>query len=250
MKTTPSLVMSFQMSLVDGPKDDTYFNGTYCGHSIKDELKPLLLISCISGSVCSFFCAFAILTMIFCRLFTLLTHRLIIYMLGGILFFSSIVAIHFLDFLYKFWQGKHNTECIIESYFAEYSLWVMLLATLMLTLHLTVMVVFPSFFLNITKLEPFYILFPWIFPLLIAWIPFIHSNYGVSGPWCWIRLYNKNCTLNIEGLIEMYGLWYGEFFIGLILNNIALVTISVILCKHFCYSLVTLSRIELVFYCQ
>ena len=217
------------MSVEDYPKD---VNGTFCGHSIKDELKPLLLVYCTSGSVCSFFCAFAILVMIFCRFFSLLTHRLILYMLIGILFFSFIVTVQFLDLWLKFWEGNHSTECMIESYFVEYSVWVMLLSTLMVTLHLTVMVLFPSFYLSIGKLEPFYILFPWVFPILIAWIPFIHHDYGISGSWCWIRLYNNDCSLNKEGMIEMYALWYGELFVALILNNVALVVISITLCKR------------------
>uniref|UniRef100_A0A1X7ULH1 G-protein coupled receptors family 2 profile 2 domain-containing protein n=1 Tax=Amphimedon queenslandica TaxID=400682 RepID=A0A1X7ULH1_AMPQE len=188
------------MSLEDYPKDE---NGTFCGHSINDELKPILLVYCTSGSVCSFFCAFAILLMILCRFFSLLTHRLILYMLLGILFFSSVVAVQFINLWLKFWDGNNLTECVIESYLVD-----------------------------IGKLEPFYILFPWAFPFLIAWIPFIHHDYGISGSWCWIRLYNNDCSLNKEGMIEMYTLWYGELFFALILNNIALVIISITLCKR------------------
>ena len=211
---------------------DLYINGTYCGHSIKDDLVPLLLVYCSSGSICSFFCAFAILAMIFCRLFTLLTHRLIIYMLGGMLFYSIVVAIQFINLRLNIWEGKHTTLCVIESVFIHYSVWVMLLSILMVTLHLTVMVLFPSCYLDITKLEPFYALFPWIFPLLIAWIPFIHGNYGIAGPMCWIRQYNDDCTLNKEGVILMFALWFGEEFIALILNNIALVVVIILMCKR------------------
>ena len=217
----------------DDPEgSDLYINGNYCNHSIKDDFVPLLLVYCSSGLICSFFCAFAILAMIFCRLFTLLTHRLMINMLGGLLFFSIVAAIQFLNLWLNIWEGKHTTWCVIESFLFQYSIWVMLLSILMVTLHLTVMVLFPSCYLDITKLEPFYALFPWIFPLLIAWIPFIHGNYGIAGPICWIRQYNNDCTLNKEGVILMFALWFGEEFIALILNNIALVTISVILCKR------------------
>ena len=217
----------------DDPKgSDLYINGTYCNHSIKDDFVPLLLVYCSSGLICSFFCAFAILAMIFCRLFTLLTHRLMINMLGGLLVFSIAAAIQFLNLRLNIWEGKHTTWCVIESFLLQYSLWVMLLSVLIVTLHLTVMVLFPSCYLKIKKLWPFYALFPWIFPLLIAWIPFIHGNYGISGPMCWIRAYNDDCTLNIEGVVVAFALWFGEEFIALILNNIALVTISVILCKR------------------
>lgn len=211
---------------------DPYNNGTYCDHSTRRDLEPLLLVFCTSGAVCSLFCIIAIVTMIFCRLFTLLTHRLILNMLLGILLFPSAVAVQFLNLWLNVWEGEHALVCAIESFLMEYSLWVMLLSTLMVTLHLTIMVLFPSFYLSIGKLAPFYILFPWLFPLLVAWIPFVHHNYGISGSWCWMRLYNNNCTLNKEGVIEMYGLWYGELFIGLILNNIALIIIGIALCKR------------------
>uniref|UniRef100_A0A1X7VPH2 G-protein coupled receptors family 2 profile 2 domain-containing protein n=1 Tax=Amphimedon queenslandica TaxID=400682 RepID=A0A1X7VPH2_AMPQE len=211
---------------------DTYFNGSYCNDSIKGELAHLLLVFCISGAVCAFLCFLTIIVMIFCRLFTLLTHRLIIYMLLGIFFYSFIVAAQCMNYWLNIWKGEHAVVCIVESYFTEYACWVMLLSVLMVTLHLTVMVLFPKFHIKMGRLEPFYILFPWLFPLLVAWIPFVHNNYGISGSWCWIRLYNNNCSLNKEGMIEMYAVLYGELFVGLILNNIALIIIFVTLCKR------------------
>lgn len=213
-------------------QDSPYFNGTYCNISIKDELEPLLLIFCSSGAACSFLCAFAIIVMIFCRLFTLLTHRLIIYMLSAIFSFSFVAAVQILNLWLGIWKGEHSTVCVIESYFMEYVSWVTLLSVLMVTLHLTLMVLFPSFYLSMGRLEPFYFLFPWLFPFLIAWIPFVYHNYGISGSWCWIRLYNNDCLPNMEGEIEMYAVWYGELFVGLILNNIALVIICITLCKR------------------
>ena len=106
----------------------------------------------------------------------------------------------------------------------------------MVTLHLTNMVLFAKYYESMTKLEPLYLLFPWIFPAIIAWIPFVHNNYGISGPWCFIRLYNDDCSWNKEGMIEVYGTVYGELFLGLILNNIALVVVLVTLCKRSCYN--------------
>lgn len=175
-----------------------------------------------------FLCFLTIILMIFCRLFTLLTHRLIIYMLLGISCFSFIVAAQCMNYWLNIWKGEHAVVCIVESYFTEYASWVVLLSVLMVTLPLTVMALFPKFHIKIGRLEPFYILFPWLFPLLIAWIPFLGKNYGISGSWCWIKLYNNDCSLSKNGIIEMYAVWYGELFFGLILNNIAL--------NHFCYT--------------
>ena len=111
----------------------------------------------------------------------------------------------------------------------------------MVTVHLTIMVLFDRCYQNITKLEPFYLLLPWIFPLITTgWIPFVHNNYGLSGPWCWIRLYNDDCSWNKKGMIEVYGLWYGELFVGQIFNNIALTVVLIILCKRSCHNTISL----------
>ena len=206
----------------------------YCGHSINDELRPLLIIFCSSGSVCSFICAVSIIAMIACRLFKFVTHRLILYMLIGILFFSLSVAVQFFGLWLKYWGNEDADECILEGFLLEYAVWVMLLSTLMLTVHLTVMVLFPSFYEKIAKIELFYLLCPWIFPLFVSWIPFVNHNYGIAGSWCWIRIYNvnENCSINKEGMIEIYAVWYGELTVGLILNNIALIVIGLTLCKR------------------
>ena len=219
---------------MDSTADFERINGSsfYCDHSINKELKPLLIVFCTSGSVCCFLCTVAIIAMVLFRLFKLVTHRLILYMLVGILFFSLTVSIQFLGLWLKYWQGKDANECILEGFLLEYSVWVMLLSTSMMTLHLTVMVLFPSLYKRFAKIELFYLLFPWLFPLLVSWIPFVNHNYGVAGSWCWIRLYNESCSLNKEGMIEIYAVWYGELIIGLILNNIALVIIGLTLCKR------------------
>ena len=82
------------------------------------------------------------------------------------------------------------------------------------------------------NLDAFYLFFSWILPLIIACIPFVHNNYGLSGPWCWIRLYNDDCSWNKEGMIEVYGTVYGELILGQSLNDFVLVVVVVTLCKR------------------
>ena len=206
---------------------------TYCNISIAKELKPILILDSTNGSVCAFFCAVAIAAMVFFRLFTLLTHRLILYMLVAILSYSLSAAAKLVGLWLNFWlEERYNDVCITLGFFTMYLAWAMLLSTLMVTLHLTSMVLMPSYYQSLSKMEPFYLLFPWICPLFVVWIPFLHNNYGISGSWCWIRLLNENCSQNKEGEIEVYALWYGELIFGLVLNNIALVIIALTLCKR------------------
>ena len=189
-----------------------------------------------TGAVSALMCILAIaLIVIFC-MYKLLTNRTILYLLVAILSFCLATLIQMSALWQNYWKGENNQSCVAEGFFVEYSVWVTLLSTLMVTLHLTNMVLFAKYYKSMTKLEPFYLLFPWIFPAIIAWIPFVHNNYGVSGPWCWIKLYNDDCSWNKEGMIEVYTMWYGELFLGLILNNIALTVILVTLCKRSCYN--------------
>uniref|UniRef100_A0A1X7V5J6 G-protein coupled receptors family 2 profile 2 domain-containing protein n=1 Tax=Amphimedon queenslandica TaxID=400682 RepID=A0A1X7V5J6_AMPQE len=211
-------------------------NGTrdaiYCGQSIKDILRPLLVVYSTSGSVCFIFCLVAIAAMVIFRLFKLLTHRLILYTLVSILSYSLTSIFQFSGLWWDFWEDDEYTDvCIFIGFAQEYADWVMLLSTLMMTLHLTVMVMLPSYYEKVAKLEPFYLIFPWIFPIFVAWVPFFHNNYGIGGSWCWIKLH-RNCSFNEEGVIMMYAVWYGELIVGLILNNIALIIIGLTLCKR------------------
>ena len=64
-------------------------------------------------------------------------------------------------------------------------------------------------------------------------MPFIHDTYGLSGAWCWIRVYrHDDFHLHSEGLIEQYVLWYGPFFLLLIVNAAVTIAIVVVLCHR------------------
>ena len=214
------------------------YNNSFCNQTTHST--PALIAFCSSGCLCSFLCAVAIFVMFIMKVLKSLAHRLILYMLISVLIYSLAVVTQISGVWLDFWNGKYGYVCIIESVLLQYSCWVMFLSTFMMTLYLATIVLFPSCYESMTKLEPFYIIFPWTFPLLTTAIPFIHQNYGISGSWCWIRLYNENCTINKEGIIEIYALWYGDLTVGLILNNVALIAIVITLCKRSYISIVSL----------
>jgi len=57
------------------------------------------------------------------------------------------------------------------------------------------------------KLEVVYLVLVFGLPFLIDWIPFTTDSYGATGPWCWIRSIEKNCTIHTAGLVEQIVLW-------------------------------------------
>ena len=204
-----------------------------CNHSISDEIRRKVLIAFTSsGLISAVACITAILLMICFCMHKQLIHRLMLYLLFSALFFSISIVIQLSGLRQDYWKGVHYEWCIAEGFLILYSLWVMLLSTLNITIHLTIMVIFYMHYKKLSKLEPFYILFPWLFPLLFTWIPFINDTYGIAGPWCWIKLYNNHYDLTEIGTIEEYSLWYGEFFVLLIINTFTIITVITVLCKR------------------
>ena len=216
----------------------------FCNNSIKikNDLRPVLIACCSIGAVSALICVLAIALIVIFRMYKLLKNRIILYLLVAVLFYCLATVFLILALWQNYWKGEHYKWCVAEGFFMEYSALVMLFSTLIVTVHLTFMVLFYRYYQKITKrtwctctvLDVIYLLFSWILPLMIAWIPFVHNNYGLSGSWCWIRLYNDGCSWNKEGMREVYGTFYGELVLGLALNNIALFVVVVTLCKHSC----------------
>ena len=83
-------------------------------------------------------------------------------------------------------------------------------------------------------LEACYVLVPVLFPLLFAWVPFIHDAYGLEGASCWIRELDDNCTQIYPGLVEQYALWHAPVLLVCFIDSIHITAIFVILCKRAC----------------
>ena len=212
----------------------------FCNVFVENDFRPVLIACCITGAVSALMCILAIALFVLFRMYKSLTNRIVLYLLVAVLFYCLTNVFQISSLWLNQWKGEHDKLCVVDGFLNGYSELVMLFSTLMVTLHLTIMVFFASFYEKTTKhtcctctiLDAFYLLFSWILPLIIAWIPFVHNNYGLSGLWCWIRLYNDDCSLNKEGMREVYGTFYGELVIGLSLNSFVLVVVVVTLCKR------------------
>ena len=219
---------------------------TSCNDSIKvkNDFRPVLIACCITGAVSALMCILAIALIVRLRMYKSLTNRIVLYLLVAVLFYCLTTVFGISALWHNYWKGEHYKLCVVEGFLNGYSSLVLFFSTLMVTLHLTIMVLFTSSYEKITKrtcctctiLDAFYLLFSWILSLIIAWIPFVHNNYGLSGLWCWIRMYNDNCSWNEKGMLEVYGTDYGELILGLSLNNFVLFVVVVTLCKRSCYN--------------
>ena len=209
----------------------------FCNHSIKNDFRPVLIACCSIGAVSAVMCILAIVLIVIFRMYNSLTTRIILYLLVADLFYCLATVFLIFALWQNYWKGEHYKWCVAEGFLMGYSELVMLLSTLMVTLHLTFIVRFYNIYMKYAKricshLDALYLLISWILPLIIALIPFVHNNYGLSGPWCWIRLYNDDCSWNKEGMIEVYATFYGELILGLSLNSLALVYLGVTLYRR------------------
>lgn len=158
-------------------------------------------------------CLIALILMAFFQLFyntrqsIMYTQRLIVYLTLSALFHS--VCLVFETISYKNKDSEYsllNNSCTTSTVFLiQYSSWVELLFTLVVTVH----VVLIAFDIHCKQSETIYILFPLIFPLMFSWTAFVHDIYGIYGAWCWIQKDYLKCGNIPRGLIKQFIIWHG-----------------------------------------
>ena len=198
-----------------------------CNQSLSaDERRVLVAILSSGGLAGMLSCSVGLALLVFFKMYKQLSERLSLYLLLSGLFMATVIGSTIVGVRLDF--AHHHRLCQAIGFFVQYSIWTLLLLTTFVSFHLSSLVFFYKMF---NKLEPFYILFTLVFPLLFSWIPFIHNTYGLAGAWCWIRAFDhEDCSFYIEGLIEQYVLWYGPLFVVLIGNFASTVAVSVVLC--------------------
>ena len=189
--------------------------------SVSDYYRKLILLS--TGSEALFSVVTAALAVIvvtcilgYCKYFV---YRLAVYQVLSSLFTSASVALVLAERDEK--TVYFNVICQAEAFLLEYTNWVKTLFTLCLSIHLFIYTVYLK---NLQRLEYLYIVISLCLPLLQAWVPFIHHNYGLAGAWCFIKSWKDNCAQekDDEGIIEQFALYFGPMM--------ACVVVCIILC--------------------
>lgn len=198
-----------------------------CNTSLSDDVRKMLVaIFSTGGFVGVLSCSLALGFLAFFKMYHKFSERLVLYLLLSGLFVASVMALMITGVALDF--DEHHQLCQAISFLVQYSIWILLLITTFIIFHLASLVFFYKTF---DKLEIICVVFSLVFPLLFSWIPFIHDTYGLSGAWCWIRVYHHSeCTFYSEGLIEQYVLWYVPFFLILLVNSTVTIVILIALC--------------------
>jgi hypothetical protein len=134
---------------------------------------------------------------------TSFTQRLVLFVcLSGLLSGLTIVT-----------EGAHyfpheneafHIYCSISGFAQQLTTWSMLISVSTVTMNIYATAAFKKQYL------PTWVHFLSIFatPWLVNWVPFINNKYGLSGPWCGIKQYTDNCTVDIETIALRAALWY------------------------------------------
>ena len=120
--------------------------------------------------------------------------------------------------------------CIAAGFLDQYSGWIILFLIFWVTLHLFVLAVFKRHYKS-RKLEFGCVIISVTVPIAISAISFQNHMYGLSGPWCWIKTTDGNCTKIEEGIIEQVVLGYGPVLLLAIVNFIAMLVVVRVLYK-------------------
>ena len=70
-------------------------------------------------------------------------------------------------------------------------------------------------------LELLFILLPVVLSFPIAYVPYRNNNYGLAGPWCWVRSIDENCkNVGMRDQMIYFGLYWAVGATGIIINII------------------------------
>lgn len=152
------------------------------------------------------------------------TQRMILYLAFSTLFKSMIGIMD----VFGYWAYNYpvlDGFCISLGFLLQVTEWWTVLAAFCIMVDLFLKVVFRC---TATKVEWLYIAIIFLLPIaLTGWIPFVLSAYGPTGPICWIRTEDKNCTQFFPGIALQLGI-HSIPLVLLMLFILALLTVTLL----------------------
>lgn len=184
-----------------------------CTNLTRDHFLTLALVRSVSAGVCMLVTVGILVAVVLIRAFSTLLQRLFVCLTAITIWYQAMLIACIRPYV------SFTTEiCAITGFLNQWSGVTVLLFTFAVSVVLLCRVCQEDFgrrcgwqmSSRCKKLMEVFLFLCLIFlPLLLAWIPFVHSNYDGGGePWCWIVTVNKDCSRNDEGFWEVLGLWY------------------------------------------
>lgn len=130
-------------------------------------------------------------------------YRLIFYYCISAAMFGVANAVNRVDYFIQ--SSAANDFCPWAGFALQCTIWSLLASALVVNLSITVKTAFQR---EHKKLEPVSVFVIFVLPLLLNWVPFVKEAYGKTGNYCYLALFNEDCTTSeIQIILEATLLW-------------------------------------------
>uniref|UniRef100_A0A1X7UNW4 Uncharacterized protein n=1 Tax=Amphimedon queenslandica TaxID=400682 RepID=A0A1X7UNW4_AMPQE len=179
-------------------------NGTNCRQQFETPtFVAIASLRAMMGSLSLLGSVFVIFIIMYLKKYVLYTQRLVLY-LSITVGLNAIAVISQAGVYLPMESEAVKIYCQISGYLSQSTDWSELVAICLVTFDLYLTAV-----MNVkSKREVIQFLLIFFLPLGVNLLPFIGSSYGPSGPWCWIKTYNDDCSKSQSGKIFQILLWY------------------------------------------
>ena len=154
-----------------------------CNLSFSDgEIRTILLTYGLTGVVSVFICLFAVVLVLFFKLYQKFMYRLATYQVLSALFFGtarSLQLMSYNDGEFEFHSPVYNKLCITVAFITISSSWMKLAFTMWVTVHVFV---YSVWFKSMERWEKICILSSVLIGPIIGAIPIFTDSYGRAGP--------------------------------------------------------------------
>ena len=193
-----------------------------------EQLKSINLTRSVMAMVCVVIVAI-ILLLLFCYKFYSTTfQRLYIYVIVATLFSEAVQAC---GIEHQFHYEGQNHVCFYLAFITHWtSIMVFMFAfeIILYLIHLVITQIWrdrccrcqpPQSKTIQILLEILFVLLPIILSFLIAMVPYLNKNYGLAGPWCWVRSIDENCkSVGLRDQIIYFVLYWAVGAFGIVIN--------------------------------
>ena len=216
-----------------------------CTNLTDSEFHQLPLARGVTAAICLLLCIITLLLIIITKTYKSTLQRLFLYLTLSTVAYLAVLALH-IEHYFEF-KSPNLTLCKAIGFLDEYTGSVQLLYTLEITLLLFYKVSDKLCLINerlpcrrpqccCIRYTPGAILFfiPWIIPILFDVVPFFITPYGETGPWCWIKTLDNNCSAIKSGLWEQLGIWYIPFGLVGVISLGFIIFMTIVFCTWIC----------------
>lgn len=211
--------------------EDLQFN-LYCTNFTGPQLKAVNLTRSVMAIVCVIVVMLILLFLLCHKAYSTTFERLYLYVIIATIVSEVVQA---LGIEHQFHYKRQEEVCFwlgFVTHWTSVMIFIYAFGTILYLLCLTVTkmrnVKLCSGYKSFVVLELSFALLPILLSFVFALGPFFDKNYGLAGPWCWVRSVDDKCrSVGMRDQMIYFGLYEAVGVIGLVTS----IVFSVIYCK-------------------